>query len=278
MPFFIFFLSTLTISENLYSSNCIYSLSQKIIFKLKGVDINKELHTTIDPLRLDKFIQAGADVNNPDENKYTPLHNSILSRNLIGSEILINSGADLNALGDQKHTPLHLAVAVELENESFPSIELLVMKGAELNMLDEEGLTPLHLSVLKYNFGITKYLIKSGANVNVEDKNQHTPLHFATSGVINKGDIEIAKLLVKSGAKLELSRGKPITPFHFAIRSGLVEFVRFVLRSKLYSYYREEIITDQEIAEINDFLIYFAEQISQHKIAGLLKAHLYVSD
>lgn len=91
-------------------------------------------------------------------------------------KLLIENGADVNQTNEHKSTPLHYAV--ELKNKGTEIIKLLIDKGADVNAKDSAGNTPLHCAVSN-SLENTKILIDNGADVNAKSRNGETPLNTA---------------------------------------------------------------------------------------------------
>ena len=75
-------------------------------------------------------------------------------------ERLIEAGANVNEANAHKQSPLHLAA----QNGHTQITQLLVQAGADLDFKDLIGNTPLHTAFHNSHTGIAKYLVASGAN------------------------------------------------------------------------------------------------------------------
>ena len=125
---------------------------------------------------------------------YTPLTWAIRYR--VAPEIvamLIEAGADVNER-DENGTPA-LNTAVRFRRNQL--IDILLRSGAEINAADESsGRTALALAVEIKDTETVKQLIEAGANLEMTDTWGNTPLMTARS----KGLEEIVKLLTDAGA------------------------------------------------------------------------------
>ena len=86
------------------------------------------------------LVAAGADINHPDYNGWTPLHQTCAYGYLHSAELLVQLGADLNILGIlEEDTPVMVAAAF-----GFPDVvQLLVRSGADLHIRDIYNMTAL---------------------------------------------------------------------------------------------------------------------------------------
>ena len=125
---------------------------------------------------------------------YTPLTWAIRYR--VAPEIvamLIEAGADVNER-DENGTPA-LNTAVRFRRNQL--IDFLLRSGAEINAADKSsGRTALKLAVEIKDIETVKQLIEAGANLEMTDTWGNTPLMTAR----NKGLEEIVKLLTDAGA------------------------------------------------------------------------------
>ena len=152
--------------------------------------------------RIERLIEAGADVNAKDDSGMTALIR-IVGRIGWGGDwnkgdkdrmeavkLLIKYGADINAQDNEGHTAL-MRAAFHLEQHEVELVKLLIKAGADVNIKDNEGKTALmYVSTLE----TVKALIKAGADVNAKDNDGKTALiHFATWN-------EVVKILIKAGA------------------------------------------------------------------------------
>ena len=145
------------------------------------------------------LVEVGADVNIPDDNRVTPLHNSIMGQfgffyfsklingqykfyevgaSEIGGQwenlpdMLIKAGANVNQGNCLGHTPLMSAV----RNDLTRITNILLTAGADVNINDEYGHDALYHSAYNTNFDMIQILLTAGANVNRRDSEGESPL------------------------------------------------------------------------------------------------------
>lgn len=187
------------------------------------------------------LINTGIDVNQKNEDGWTPLHIAASKNHREIVELLIDNGADINSTGNPSFiftwqggfTPLHYATV----NGHKEIVVLLINKGADVNAKDNSGSTPLdratqgnHTDIADllraqggntgtihvvarngYLAGVQAYL-DAGVDINARDQNGSTPLHWAAL----EGHKEIAKLLINKGANVNAKDELGDTPLDFA--------------------------------------------------------------
>ncbi|MBT8103305.1 MAG: ankyrin repeat domain-containing protein [Gammaproteobacteria bacterium] len=97
---------------------------------------------TVDPGRLQAFIDAGVDTNYTDRKKWTPLHSAArYSADPRVLALLLEAGASVSAKNRAGDTPLHWAAR---ENPNVAITKTLIAVGANVNAVDNFGWLPLH--------------------------------------------------------------------------------------------------------------------------------------
>uniref|UniRef100_A0A8C3QDY9 Uncharacterized protein n=1 Tax=Geospiza parvula TaxID=87175 RepID=A0A8C3QDY9_GEOPR len=190
------------------------------------------------------LVNVGANVNQPNEKGFTPLHFGAVSTNgALCLEILVNNGADVNFQSKEGKSPLHMAAI----HGRFTRSQILIQNGSEIDCADKYGNTPLHvaaryghellISTLMTNgadtarrgihdmfplhlavlFGFSDCCRKlAGFDINTPDNLGRTCLHAAASG----GNVECLNLLLSSGADLRRRDKFGRTPLHYAAANG----------------------------------------------------------
>ncbi len=98
------------------------------------------------------LIDEGADMNQPDEKNWYPLHLAVLPGEGYYEEaaiemlidLLLSRNCNVNAVNDAGQTPLHIAASYGLGGV----ISKLLLKGADLTIADKGGKRARHLAVL----------------------------------------------------------------------------------------------------------------------------------
>ena len=229
--------------------------SMDIIKKLieKGVDAKKALFSghrsaimeCIEKKNIEMFtyfVNLGVDINMPDEDGKTPLHEAVCWDRMDMVKVLIENGALRNVkdryhrvpfhyavmhnqiemvkylideeninLSDRQLNPLHIAVKEKYVN----MVKFLVSNNADVNASNNLGNTPLHMAVKVKHFDIVKFLISNNANINAINKIGDTPLHIA----VKEKDYDIVKLLVSNNADVNFMDDSWNTPLHILLKN-----------------------------------------------------------
>lgn len=179
-----------------------------------------------------KLIAAGANVNQRDAYRRTPLHVATFARQRGVIALLAKAGADMNAQERDRYDAVTIAAvaddvetlrlllklgasakaitsrydgtaliaAAHLGHEEV--VKTLIAAGAPLDHVNNLGWTALIESIVLGNGGrrhteTLRALIAAGANVNLPDRNRRTPLALARS----LGYREMVQILEKAGAR-----------------------------------------------------------------------------
>jgi ankyrin repeat protein len=169
------------------------------------------------------LVEHGADVNEGNINKRTPLHeaapNSIAIINY-----LIDKSANLYTRDSDGDVPFHKAAGLaKVEN-----MKIFLVRGMDVNIRNKYGETPLHLSSKFINVQAIEFLIASGADIKAKDGLGQTPLHSACSEIEN---LEVVKYLIKKGADVNAVDNGKVTPLHLAALKGHAQVVEFLVKS-----------------------------------------------
>jgi len=123
---------------------------------------------------------------------------------------LINAGFDVNFPDENSVTPLHIAA---YSNADAAAISELLNAGAILEATDIDGQTPLHIVTFRNNSSVADALVSAGANVNAQDNSGRTALHLAA---MFAEDTTIIEVLIGANANLAIQDKFGMTAFEYA--------------------------------------------------------------
>jgi ankyrin repeat protein len=169
----------------------------------EGADITQELSNAVIANDLDrvKFLAGkGADVNQVDNQGWTPLISAARQRHDKMVALLIELGADVNKAHDG-FTPLTAAVM----RDHAPTVKVLVDKGADLQAPGPGGFPPLPLAIGENIYEVAKTLMEAGADGKAAaGEDDLTPLMIAAA---QKAPAEGAIFLPSSTRPLDIAKG-----------------------------------------------------------------------
>ena len=164
---------------------------------------------------VESLINAGADVNIPDQDGQTVLMQALQQVNVKAVKILIRSGADVTT------SLIHAA-----KRGNLNVMKLLLESGANVNIPDETGTTILMMASKQGNKDMLDALIKSGADVNAAEKFNATALTLA----LEASHLTCVELLIAAGANVNVRAVKDETPLMLASRIGNISSIRLLLK------------------------------------------------
>ena len=159
-------------------------------FLLLGSGCTNSLNRAISrehPEAIQKFLKAGADVNERDDDGCTPLIYAAQSGDLALIKILVERGATVNSVDNGGGSAL--GYLVSREHHKNAEIAFLLARGADVNHANKETLTPLHLAVMQscppeeaaQQTELVMALLYAGADANRRTQNGELPLHLAAA-------------------------------------------------------------------------------------------------
>lgn len=191
-----------------------------------GADITQELSNALIANDLDRvkfLVGKGADVNQPDNQGWTPLISAARQRHDDMIKLLIELGADVNLAKSDGTTPLIAAAS----RDHVPSIKVLLEHGADIEKPGPQGFRALPLAIADDNYEAAKALIEAGAKVNEPSGAEGlTPLMVAAAQTApaegamflpsSTRPIDIAKSLIERGANVNAQSTKDVTALMIA--------------------------------------------------------------
>ena len=149
------------------------------------------------------------------EQTQTLLHDACRSGHLQTVKELIENKWDINQYNNNKFTPLHLAVS----NGHAEIVQLLLENGAEINRKDgKTGFTALiyGAGAIHEKLNIMNILIEFGADIKLTTDHKRNALHYAALN----GHDEIVTFLIENGTIIDAQDDQNSSPLHLAATFG----------------------------------------------------------
>jgi ankyrin repeat protein len=125
-----------------------------------------------------EHLSSGASVNIRDNLNNSPLHAAVTKGNVGMAKALLKYGANVDATGFKGKTPLHLSVV------SKNLVQLLLKHQPNTSLQDDEGNSILYYLLLLPNWWsdldiqtVIKSVLSAGVNINTQNRAGESPLH-----------------------------------------------------------------------------------------------------
>ncbi|XP_072511566.1 protein phosphatase 1 regulatory subunit 12A isoform X9 [Notamacropus eugenii] len=181
------------------------------------------------------LVENGANINQPDNEGWIPLHAAASCGYLDIAEFLIGQGAHVGAVNSEGDTPLDIAEEEAMEellqnevNRQGVDIEAARKEEERIMLRDarqwlnsghindvrhaKSGGTALHVAAAKGYTEVLKLLLQAGYDVNIKDYDGWTPLHAAA----HWGKEEACRILVDNLCDMEMINKVGQTAFDVA--------------------------------------------------------------
>ncbi|MBF0351111.1 MAG: ankyrin repeat domain-containing protein [SAR324 cluster bacterium] len=204
---------------------------------------------------MQRFLDAGLDINTPDKQGQTLFMKAVSKDNRELIEALFDQNADCNLTDSRGETALSWAVFQGYDavtrlllnrkadpnkgsmpplmwasfHGKLPMIELLIQHGAQVNVTNPEGWTPLMLAVSQGHVNAVWTLLTHGAKIDAANNMGYQPLMIAA----NKGHSDISRLLVAKGASVTAQTREGKTAMDLAIENGYGDIARHLQQTKM---------------------------------------------
>jgi cytohesin len=185
------------------------------------------------------LIQNNADLNQRNNNGFSPISCALGREDLDAAEVMIKNGADINEQDGEGTTFLGESV----KKGNFDVVKFLVDNKADGTKADNQGRTPLHVAIQEGNRDIIKLLVENYPNtVDSKDAGGKTPFEDA----VNQGG-DLPKILLELKVQGVVSVGVPYfdenfneqqkgggvdTLLHLAVKDNDMEKVKLILTKR----------------------------------------------
>jgi len=176
-----------------------------------------------DSSAIQRLLNEGANINEPDSNGNTPLMYAIWEGKVDVVKSLLQSGADIKAKDKNGYNALLHAI----DYADYKIVKLLLDRGADVNSKDNKEVTALMRAVYNAKSDIAKHLIELGADVNAKDNQKGDALIYA----VDNGDYELTELLLDKGANVNSKDFTNTTPImHAVLRTTNEKLVSLLIK------------------------------------------------
>jgi ankyrin len=165
--------------------------------------------------------RRGADANQEDAQRRTPLYDAIAAKDAEMAALLLQHGARLDRVDASGMTPLLAAVATG----DIAFLDQLRGLGLKLDYRYPGGPGALHLAVAAGDRAMAEYLLGEGVPLDAADGAGRTPLHTAAA----LGQAGLFHFLLARGADPLALTEKGETPLHLALQRGDAEVCALLL-------------------------------------------------
>jgi ankyrin repeat protein len=167
------------------------------------------------------LLDKKADINITDAGRNTPLHWAVINQNKEIFNLAIKNDANINALNKTFDSPLHLAVK---KSNNLEMVNKIIEKKATIDQADINGYTPLAMSARVGKSEYIKPLLEAGADINAKTIKDNTPALLA----VKFDNHSCARALIKYGAKTDIKNSIGQDAFHIAQKKANKEVVKLI--------------------------------------------------
>jgi ankyrin repeat protein len=169
-----------------------------------------------------KAIDAGAEVEDRDEEGRTALHVAALAGSPQIISLLVDAGADLSAMTE---TDEMSALMIAISEGNDPSFDVLLELGADPNQADANGFTPLMVAAQFGQWQMVEALIHRGAKIDAKTLRGSTAL----SAALTSNNVDVAIVLAEQGADWRAQVNDQIDKScaEFALTNELTSFLEY---------------------------------------------------
>ncbi|MEZ7195700.1 ankyrin repeat domain-containing protein [Pseudodesulfovibrio karagichevae] len=168
------------------------------------------------------LLEAGADPNIPDSQWDYPLHSAAQNNRPEVIKYLLQYGAKPDQMG-RLDTPLQRAASLDW----YGAAKVLIKAGADLDMASGMGLTALAYAAAEPDSRVAPLLIESGADVNRQGRAKMSPLFICVA----EHNIETVNLLLAHGADINATGPGGVSSLQVAVKKRYPDMVELLLKA-----------------------------------------------
>ena len=174
-----------------------------------------------------QFCEKKSEINEPNENGWTPIYRSIISNNIEALKDLLKFGGNPNICNNLGESPIYLCV--DMDNLEALNVILNNNPKPNCNIQKRNGDTALHLAIKKNKTKFIIALLDNNADPNIGNKlYSQTPTHLA---IINKVDDTILEKLKNNNADIYNLKDKyDKTAYDYAVETNDENYIKSILK------------------------------------------------
>lgn len=142
------------------------------------------------------ILQNGANVDQLDVLRWTPLMHSIVKENVNLIQFFIENGTNVNSLNVLGLSLLMIAVTAN----NIEIVKILTENGADINMINTSGYNSFHLALNLNRVGIVNFFLNNGANIHILYKGVQSAFNLINP--LKSNFVECQNFFIKITCKL----------------------------------------------------------------------------
>lgn len=173
-----------------------------------------------------ELLEAGADVNERDEDGRTPVMTATRGNHVDAVRVLIEAGADIDIRDDRLDNPFLYAGAEGL----LDILRLTMDAGADPTLTNRFGGTALIPAAERGHVEVVRELL-TNSDVDVDHVNNLGWTALLEAIVLSNGDVrhqQVVQLLVDHGADITIADKDGVTPLQHVRSRGFIEIERIL--------------------------------------------------
>ncbi|MGB5919486.1 ankyrin repeat domain-containing protein [Arcobacter sp.] len=284
-------------NENELLAKYFISLDKKLL-DLQDPEGNTSLHKAVKNKQIKQvkfLVEAGADVNIPNENEETPIFYSLYKKDKDIFVYLVEHGADIYKEKEYDRSLLNVAIRSKqldivnyllnkdtknvlaineindvIYDKKLDLLKIFLTKNIDINTADKSGKFPLEIAIKTENLSIVKYILDNGANIYIKDKKGRNFLQKTIKYNYNPEIFEYLINLDKKNFFTNSADNNGRTLLFDAIKSEKLNLIETLVNNSVDIYHKDK--QDNNIMDIaletynNNIINYFINIDKKNKL------------